>query len=138
ARLTGHVSFSSPQSYTVDSTTATLFNGTAASQLATAGAIDISSQFGANAAIMVCDSALSFVNGVRAKLGAIQNRVESTIANLSATSENLQAARSRIQDADFAMETAELTRSQVLQQAGIAMMTQANAVPNQVLALLRG
>jgi flagellin len=64
--------------------------------------------------------------------------VESTIANLAATSENLSAARSRIQDADFAQETSALTRAQVLQQAGIAMMAQANAVPNQVLQLLQG
>lgn len=84
------------------------------------------------------DSALDFVNGLRAKLGAVQNRVESTISNLSATSENLSAARSRIQAADFAKETAELTRSQVLQQAGMAMLAQANALPNNVLSLLRG
>lgn len=78
------------------------------------------------------------MNNARAQLGAVQNRVESTISNLSATHENLSAARSRIQDADFAEETANLTRAQVLQQAGMAMMAQANALPNQVLSLLRG
>ncbi|MBX6394027.1 MAG: flagellin, partial [Burkholderiales bacterium] len=71
-------------------------------------------------------------------LGAIQNRFESTIANLQTTTENLTASRSRILDADFAAETANLTRAQILQQAGIAMLAQANALPNNVLALLRG
>jgi flagellin len=142
ARITGKVTFHSPESFSVASDTGTtlMANGTTAtgSTLNSVGAIDISSQQGSNDAIVVVDSALSFVNGLRAKLGAVQNRVESTISNLSATSENLSAARSRIQDADFAQETASLTRSQVLQQAGMAMLAQANAVPNQVLTLLRG
>jgi flagellin len=68
----------------------------------------------------------------------MQNRLESTIANLQTTSENLSASRSRIRDADFAQETAQLTRSQILQQAGTAMLAQANAIPNNVLSLLRG
>ncbi|MEN3291999.1 MAG: flagellin, partial [Burkholderiales bacterium] len=68
----------------------------------------------------------------------IQNRFASTISNLSTTSENLSSARSRIQDADFAAETASLTRGQILQQAGTAMLAQANSLPNGVLALLRG
>jgi flagellin len=142
ARVTGKVTFNSSDSFSVASDTgATLMaNGTTAtgSTLASVGSIDISSQQGSNDAIVVVDSALNFINGLRAKLGAVQNRVESTISNLSATSENLSAARSRIQDADFAQETANLTRSQVLQQAGMAMLAQANAVPNQVLTLLRG
>lgn len=138
ARLTGHVSFTSSETYTVESTTGTVLNGTAASQLVSVGSVDISSQAGANAALLIVDSGLNFVNSVRAKLGAVQNRVESTMANLQTTSENLSAARSRIQDADFATETAELTRSQVLNQAGLAMMAQANAAPNNVLSLLRG
>jgi flagellin len=139
ARITGYVSFSSSVSYSVSSDTgATLFSGTQASRLDAVGSIDISTQQGANNALLVVDSALGNINGTRAKLGAIQNRVESTIANLQATHENLTAARSRIQDADFALETAELTRSQVLQQAGIAMMAQANQVPQQVLQLLQG
>jgi flagellin len=77
------------------------------------------------------------VSRIRAALGAIQNRFESTVANLSATSENLAAARSRIRDADFAQETAELTRGQILQQAGTAILAQANALPQNVLSLLR-
>ncbi|MGE5652418.1 MAG: flagellin, partial [Bacillota bacterium] len=73
-----------------------------------------------------------------AQLGAIQNRFASTISNLTTTAENLSSARSRIQDADFASETASLTRGQILQQAGTAMLAQANSLPNGVLALLRG
>jgi flagellin len=68
----------------------------------------------------------------------MQNRLESTIANLQTTSDNLSASRSRIRDADFAQETAQLTRAQILQQAGTAMLAQANAIPNNVLSLLRG
>jgi len=139
ARVTGKVTFNSSAQFSVESDTGTtLMAATQASNLASVGAIDIGSQTGANDAFVVCDSALDFVNGLRAKLGAVQNRVESTISNLSATQENLTAARSRIQDADFAKETAELTRSQVLQQAGTAMLAQANALPNNVLTLLRG
>jgi flagellin len=136
--VTGQVRFSSSEQYNISSTATTLFAAARASALDSVGEIDISSQQGANNAIKVADSALQFVNNARARLGAVQNRVESTISNLSATHENLSAARSRIQDADFAAETAELTRSQVLQQAGMAMMAQANALPNQVLSLLRG
>jgi flagellin len=74
---------------------------------------------------------------LRAELGAVQIRFESTISNLSVSVENLSAARSRIRDADFAAETAELTRSQILQQAGISVLAQANATPQSVLALLQ-
>jgi len=99
--------------------------------------IDISSVSGANNAILAVDSALDAINSNRAALGAIQSRFEATVRNLTTTSENLNAARSRIRDADFAKETAELTRSQILQQAGVAVLAQANAVPQNVLALLQ-
>jgi flagellin len=91
----------------------------------------------ANTMIGRVDSALTAVSSLRSTFGAIQNRFESTISNLTAVSENLTAARSRIKDADFAMETANLTRAQILQQAGTAMLAQANALPQGVLALLR-
>ena len=91
----------------------------------------------ANLAITRVDSAMASVSTLRSTFGAMQNRFESTIANLQATSENLTASRSRIQDADFAQETANLTRGQILQQAGIAMLAQANSLPNNVMALLR-
>ena len=91
----------------------------------------------ANTAITRVDAALNAVSTLRSTFGAIQNRFESTIANLQATTENLTASRSRIQDTDFAQETAALTRGQILQQAGTAMLAQANSLPNGVLALLR-
>ncbi|HNS57454.1 MAG TPA: flagellin [Nitrosomonas europaea] len=88
-------------------------------------------------AIDAVDEALKTVNSARADLGAIQNRFSSAITSLQTNSENLSASRSRIQDADFAAETAALTRAQILQQAGVAMLSQANALPNNVLSLLR-
>ncbi|WP_166263153.1 flagellin [Marinobacter caseinilyticus] len=100
--------------------------------------IDISTFQGATDSLAVVDAALEIISGIRADLGAAQNRLESTIANLSTTSENLSAARSRIRDADFASETAELARTQVLQQAGLSILAQANARPQQVLQLLQG
>jgi flagellin len=98
--------------------------------------LDLSNVAGANVAIGSMDAALTEVNTARANLGALQSRFESVVANLSINSENLSAARSRIRDADFAAETANLTRSQILQQAGTAMLAQANALPQNVLSLL--
>ena len=83
-------------------------------------------------------SAISAISGQRANYGALQSRFETTIANLNVTSENMSASRSRIQDADFAAETANLSRTQILQQAGTAMVAQANQIPQGVLALLKG
>jgi flagellin len=100
--------------------------------------VNIKTVAGANDAIKRVDSALTTINGIRSELGAVQNRFESTISNLSTTSENLAAANSRIRDADFAAETAELARTQVLQQAGLSVLSQANARPQQVLQLLQG
>ena len=99
--------------------------------------VNISTVAGANAALAVLDGALSQVSSIRADLGAVQNRFSSTVSNLQATSENLSAARSRILDADFAQETAALTRAQILQQAGTAILSQANSIPQNVLSLLR-
>ncbi len=91
----------------------------------------------ANDTILRIDSALTSVSTLRSTLGAIQNRFQSTINSLSAVSENLSASRSRILDTDFAAETAAMTRAQILQQAGTAMVAQANAVPQNVLSLLK-
>lgn len=99
--------------------------------------LDISTFEGATAALTAIDNAISSVDSNRSTLGAVQNRFTSTIASLQITSENLQAARGRIQDADFAAETTNLSKSQVLQQAGIAMLSQANQSSQQVLSLLR-
>jgi flagellin len=98
--------------------------------------IDISTVEGATAALTAIDNAIGQVASQRADLGAVQNRLESTVSNLQVTSENLNAANSRIQDADFAAETAELQRTNVLQQAGISVLAQANAAGQQVLSLL--
>jgi flagellin len=103
----------------------------------TGSLMDILTVEGADNAIIKIDAALSTVNGARADMGAIQSRFESAIASLSVTVENLSAARSRIRDADFAAETASMTRSQILQQAGVAMVSQANAIPQTVLSLLQ-
>ena len=99
--------------------------------------LDVSSFAGASLAIKQVDSALDQVNGARAKLGALQSRFENAVSNIQIQSENTTAARSRIMDTDFASETANLTRSQILQQAGNAMLSQANQLPQQVLSLLR-
>ena len=99
--------------------------------------VDISTFSGAQLALSIADAALTQVNSARADMGAVQNRFTSVIANLQTTSENLSASRSRIRDADFASETAELTRTQILQQAGTAMLAQANQLPQNVLSLLR-
>ncbi len=100
--------------------------------------VDVKTVDGANDAIKRVDSALTTINSIRSELGAIQNRFDSTIANLATTSENLSAANSRIRDADFAQETAKLAKAQVLQQAGLSVLAQANARPQQVLQLLQG
>jgi len=100
-------------------------------------ALDLSSAAGANTAITQMDAALDSVDTGRATLGALQNRFSSVVANLQTASENLSASRSRIQDTDFAAETANLTRAQILQQAGTAMLAQANALPQSVLTLLK-
>jgi len=108
----------------------------ASSQGNTVADIDISTQAGAQDAIDVVDAALEQINSQRADLGAINNRLDFTVSNLANVSENTSAARSRIVDADFASETAELSRAQVLQQASQAILAQANARPQQVLSLL--
>ena len=109
--------------------------GTAQTGFAT---LDVSTAAGADDAILAMDGALNAVNSARADLGAVQNRFSSVVTNLATTAENLTASRSRIQDADFAAESASLTRNQILQQAGTAMLAQANSLPQNVLSLLRG
>lgn len=99
--------------------------------------LDISTVSGANAAIKAVDNALQTINSNQGTLGAIQNRFTSTVSNLQSLSDNLTSAQSRIQDADFAAETAKLSKAQVLQQAGISILAQANAQPKQVLSLLQ-
>lgn len=114
--------------------TATTVPGAAATGFAS---LTLTTVEGADNAMLAMDAALDAVNTARAELGAIQNRFTSVVSNLSVNSENLSAARSRIQDADFAKESAALTRNQILQQAGTAMLAQANQSSQNVLSLIR-
>ncbi len=137
---TGHLVLDSNKSFGVSnvSNTTDFFNSAAASgQLQSVSQIDISSVAGANRAINQIDSAMSAISDQRSAFGALQARFSSVITTLQIASENMSAARSRIMDADYAAETAALTRGQILQQAGTAMLAQANQAPNGVLALLR-
>jgi flagellin len=143
--VAGRINFSSSETYSLSSSVAAAAgsildvaaNTAVSSTASLVSAIDIGTQAGAQSAIDVIDSALGRVNSVRADLGAVQTRFELAISNLETTGENLTAARSRIKDADFAAETANLTRAQILQQAGTAILAQANSVPQNVLSLLR-
>jgi flagellin len=111
-----------------------------AADLTATGTVDVSTQAAAQTAIGNVDSAttgLDYVSTERATFGAVQNRFEAVVVNLTTYSENLSAARSRIQDTDFAAETANLTRAQILQQAGVAMLAQANTLPQTALSLLQ-
>jgi len=126
---------------TTDQITITTSNMATASTITavtgTAGVISGTSGTAAASMIATIDTALDTLNSERATYGAVQNRFEAVIANLSIAAENQTAARSRIMDADFAKETAALTRAQILQQAGTAMLAQANQLPQQVLQLLQ-
>jgi flagellin len=143
----GEVKFESGRSFSVSASATNVLgsatgaaataSGIGISKLNTVADISISSQIGANDAISVVDNALAFINDLRAEFGAIQNRLGSTINNLQTTAENVSDARSRIQDADFAKETADLSRAQILQQAGTAMLAQANQSQQVVMQLLQ-
>ena len=130
----GEVTANSSTSFSVTSASTAFVTGS--SSLEAVSTLDISNVDGANLALSIVDSALDRINGQRATFGALQSRFESAVSNIQIASENLSAARSRIQDADFAAETAALTRAQILQQAGTAMLSQANAIPQNVLSLL--
>jgi flagellin len=112
-------------------------NYTIAKDTTTLSSQNVRTVTSANDTIQRVDSALTAISSLRSNFGAIQSRFESTITNLQTTTENLTASRSRILDADFAEETAKLTKAQILQQAGTAILAQANAVPQNVLSLLR-
>ena len=132
-----------PDATAFDTLTVATINMSTASAITsvtTATSALISGTTGSNALSMisVIDTALETINSERSRYGAMQNRFEAIISNLQLASENQSAARSRIMDADFAAETAALTRAQILQQAGMAMLSQANQIPQQVLQLLKG
>jgi flagellin len=131
----GYLTLDSEKSFSATATGTNVNPG--ASNLKTVSSLDISTYAHAQDALKTVDSALQFISGERAKLGALQSRFESSVSALQISSENMSAARSRIQDADFAMETANLSRAQILQQAGTAMVAQANQLPQSVLQLLK-
>ncbi len=135
ATASGYVTLDSSKSFSVTSASTAI--GTASSVLKKVSDLDITSFSKASDALKTVDSAIAFISGARASLGALQSRFETAINNLQVTSENLSSSRSRILDADFAQETANLSRAQILQQAGTAMVAQANQLPQGVLALLR-
>ena len=145
ATVTGTVTFSSDAAFSVASDM-TAANGAIAggtqntAQVSSAtklSTVNIATEAGAQTAIRVIDAAIQSVSTSRADLGALQARFDSIISNLTTGVENQSAAQSRIRDADFATETAALTRAQILQQAGTAVLAQANAAPQNVLALLQ-
>ncbi len=110
---------------------------TAGTTTATGNTLTIETVAGSSLVITAVGAAISSVNSARGTLGAVQNRFESVVTSLQTSAESLSAARSRIQDADFAQETANLTKAQILQQAGVAMIAQANSLPQNVLSLLQ-
>ena len=139
--LYGDVTLSAAENIVVDDAGNLLGFGAGVSSIAvdtnTLNSVDVLTVSGAENAIQRVDASLTTVSSLRSQLGAVQSRFESITANLQTVSENLQASRSRILDADFAAETANLTKAQILQQAGVAVLAQANAVPQTVLGLLR-
>ena len=137
--ITGQLTMLSEKTFSASGDAAeSLTAASVSSSLSAVATLDITTFDNAQLAIDIVDGAIASVTGQRAKFGAMQSRFETTISNLNIASENLSASRSRIRDADYAQETANLTRGQILQQAGTAMLAQANALPNSVLSLLRG
>ena len=134
----GSVKLSGPEGFSYSAATSTeLFGATAASSdLDAVSAIDLSTQNGSQSAIDVIDAALANIDESRADLGALQNRFSHTISNLANIQENVSASRSRIQDTDFAVETANMTKNQILQQAGTSILAQANQLPQAALSLI--
>jgi flagellin len=134
----GQVVFHSNAAYTIDTDGSTdlLEYARTSSGLEDVASIDINTQIGSGNALKVLDGAIAYLDSQRADLGAVMNRFESTIANLQNISENVSAARSRILDADIAQETSNMTKQNILQQAGVAILAQANQMPQLALSLL--
>ncbi|MBQ4831798.1 flagellin [Pseudoalteromonas sp. MMG010] len=138
--ISGTVQLNSAEVFSVTSAQPTLAASTDAefSTLANVESIDVSDQQGSQEALSIIDNAIASIDSQRAGLGAVQNRFSHTISNLANISENVSASRSRIQDTDFATETAEMTKNQILQQAGTSILSQANQVPQAAITLLGG
>jgi len=138
SRVTGQVTLTgSKGAITLNNAAAATGADVTTSTKSALSSLSVSTAATSTTALSVIDAALDTITGARGDLGAYQNRFESVVANLQVTSENLSSSRSRIMDADFAAETASLTKSQILQQSGIAMLAQANSIPQNVLALLQ-
>ena len=137
ATARGYLEMNSDKGFSIGNLTGTPPVTATPSTLNSVNTIDVSTVDGSTKALKIIDSALAAVNGQRASFGALQSRFETAVNNLQTSSENMSASRGRIQDADFAAETANLSRTQILQQAGTAMVAQANQLPQGVLALLR-
>lgn len=133
----GALKLSSSTAFSLSGTAAAAITGEPAGVLSTVSDVDVSTAYGAQNAIDVIDAAIAFIDSQRSDLGAVQNRFDNTISNLQSISENVSAAKGRIQDTDFAAETANLSKNQVLQQAGTAILAQANQLPQAVLSLLQ-
>ena len=138
-RVGGFVKFESAGGVnisTTDTTGSLLAATTNNSALFDVASINVGNIDGASGAISILDASIQQVNDLRASLGAVQNRLGSTVANLESSSENLQFSNSRVRDADVAMESSELARAQVLMQAGVSVLAQANQQPQMALKLL--
>ncbi|SNT09274.1 flagellin [Pseudomonas segetis] len=133
----GALKLSSSAAYSLSGAAAAKITGESAGNLEKVGDVDVSTAYGAQNAIDVIDAAIAFIDSQRSDLGAVQNRFDNTISNLQSISENVSAAKGRIQDTDYAAETANLSKNQVLQQAGTAILAQANQLPQAVLSLLQ-
>jgi flagellin len=139
-RVIGELRIEARNAFTIATGDAELFtaNGANASSLTAVSTIDISTSIGSQASLSIVDAAITAIDSERAQLGAVQNRLSSTISNLQNIVENVSAARSRVRDTDYAVETANLAKNQVLQQAGLSVLSQANASSQSVLTLLQG
>ena len=137
--ISGSIQLNSSETFTAAGSTAELAataNAVVTSKLADVDSLDITSQKGSQDALAIIDNAIANIDSQRASLGAVQNRFDHTISNLANISENVSASRSRIQDTDFATETAKMTKNQILQQAGTSILSQANQLPQAALSLL--
>ena len=139
SRVIGTIQLNSSETFSVSGTDTSIVDATATdvtSELKSVDTVDIGTQTGSQDALAIIDNAIANIDSQRADLGAIQNRFDHTISNLANISENVSASRSRIQDTDFATETAEMTKNQILQQAGTSILSQANQLPQTALSLI--
>jgi flagellin len=139
ATVTGSISVSSSKDFSVTASVVSILPAAGLqSGLSDIDSLDITTQLGSQAALAAIDGALAQIDDQRSDLGAVQNRFDYTISNLANIQENVSASRSRIQDTDFAVETANLTKNQILQQAGTSILAQANQIPQAAISLLGG